>query len=301
VSKDSSVEMQNDIAAGAPASVAVAPRLDNLRVNRIERSSGWVAINLRELWESRELIYFLIWRDVKVRYKQSLLGAAWAILQPFLTMVIFTIFFGRLAKVPSDGVPYPLFSYSALVAWTFFATGLGRGADGLVGSADMIKKVYFPRMAVPIARVAAPLVDFFLSFLVLILMMRRYHVASSVRLLWLPACLLLVVITALGASLWLSALNVEFRDVQFVVPFLIQIWFFATPVIYPASMVPQRWRVLYAMNPMASAIETFRWALLGSPRGSGFALAMSAFVALGVLVSGAVFFRRMEKSFADIL
>jgi lipopolysaccharide transport system permease protein len=273
----------------------------DMRVTHIERSSGWVAVRLKELWEYRELLYFLVWRDVKVRYKQTLLGAGWAILQPFFAMVIFSIFFGRLAKIPSDGVPYPIFAYTALVPWTFFATGLGRGADGLVSSADIIKKVYFPRMAVPIARVAAALVDFFLSFLVLLLMIYHYHFSVTARALWLPVFVLLAMIAALGSSLWLSALNVEFRDVQFVIPFLVQVWFFATPIIYPSSLVPKRWRVLYAINPMTGVIEGFRWALLGSHSISGLVLGASALTGLAVLVSGALFFRRLEKSFVDIL
>jgi lipopolysaccharide transport system permease protein len=295
------VQVQAVIEQPTEGAAPVRPTSGDLRVIRIERSEGWVALKLHELWEYRELLYFLVWRDVKVRYKQTMLGAGWAILQPFFTMVIFSIFFGRLAKIPSDGIPYPIFAYAALVPWTFFATALGRGADSLVSSADIIKKVYFPRMAVPIARVTAALVDLVLSFGVLLLMMRYYHVAASARVLWVPLFALLAVVTALGASLWLSAMNVEFRDVQFVIPFLIQLWFFATPVIYPSSLVPGRWRLAYALNPMAGVVEGFRWALLGSQAVPGKILAVPVVTALALLVSGALCFRRMEKTFADIL
>jgi lipopolysaccharide transport system permease protein len=295
------VQVQAVIEQPAEGAAPVRPTSGDLRVIRIERSEGWVALKLHELWEYRELLYFLVWRDVKVRYKQTMLGAGWAILQPFFTMVIFSIFFGRLAKIPSDGIPYPIFAYAALVPWTFFATALGRGADSLVSSADIIKKVYFPRMAVPIARVTAALVDLVLSFGVLLLMMRYYHVAATARVFWVPLFALLAVVTALGASLWLSAMNVEFRDVQFVIPFLIQLWFFATPVIYPSSLLPGRWRLAYAMNPMAGVVEGFRWALLGSKAVPGKILAVPVVTALALLVSGALCFRRMEKTFADIL
>jgi lipopolysaccharide transport system permease protein len=295
------VQVQAVIEQPAEGAAPVRPTSGDLRVIRIERSEGWVALKLHELWEYRELLYFLVWRDVKVRYKQTMLGAGWAILQPFFTMVIFSIFFGRLAKIPSDGIPYPIFAYAALVPWTFFATALGRGADSLVSSADIIKKVYFPRMAVPIARVTAALVDLVLSFGVLLLMMRYYHVAATARVFWVPLFALLAVVTALGASLWLSAMNVEFRDVQFVIPFLIQLWFFATPVIYPSSLLPGRWRLAYALNPMAGVVEGFRWALLGSQAVPGKILAVPVVTALALLVSGALCFRRMEKTFADIL
>lgn len=295
------VQVQAVIEQPAEGAAPVRPTSGDLRVIRIERSEGWVALKLHELWEYRELLYFLVWRDVKVRYKQTMLGAGWAILQPFFTMVIFSIFFGRLAKIPSDGIPYPIFAYAALVPWTFFATALGRGADSLVSSADIIKKVYFPRMAVPIARVTAALVDLVLSFGVLLLMMRYYHVAATARVFWVPLFTLLAVVTALGASLWLSAMNVEFRDVQFVIPFLIQLWFFATPVIYPSSLLPGRWRLAYALNPMAGVVEGFRWALLGSQAVPGKILAVPVVTALALLVSGALCFRRMEKTFADIL
>lgn len=273
----------------------------NLRTVRLERSRGWAGLKIREVWEYRELLYFFIWRDIKVRYKQTLLGASWAVLQPLFTMVVFSIFFGRLAKVPSDGLPYPIFAYSALVPWTAFATAIGRGGDSLVSSADIIKKVYFPRMVVPLARVLATLVDLLLGFVVMLPMMRYYHIGFSALALWAPLFVLLAIATAVGASLWLSALNVEFRDVQFVIPFLVQIWFFGTPVIYPSSLVPERWRVFYALNPMAGAIEGFRWALLRSHPVKGSLIAISAATALVLLVSGAVCFRRLEKTFADIL
>jgi lipopolysaccharide transport system permease protein len=295
--------METEVLAPEPTETGHprTPTTGHLRAVRIERSRGWGGLKLGELWDYRELLYFFVWRDIKVRYKQTLLGAGWAILQPLFTMVIFSIFFGKLAKVPSDGLPYPLFAYAALVPWTSFATAVGRGGESLVGSADIIKKVYFPRMAVPLARVIATLLDLLLGFIVMLPMMHHYHVTFSARMLWAPAFVLLSIVTAIGTSFWLSALNVEFRDVQFVIPFLIQIWFFATPVIYPSSLVPERWRILYAVNPMAGAIEGFRWALLGSHRVEGPALLASTSTALFLLISGALCFRRLEKTFADIL
>ncbi len=266
----------------------------------IQPSKGWVSLNLRDLWEYRELLYFLVWRDVKVRYKQTVLGAAWAIIQPFFTMVVFSLFFGRLANVPSDGIPYPIFSYAALVPWTFFANGLNQATTGLVSQANLIKKVYFPRLSIPIARILAGLVDFVLAFIVLILMMFLYGIAPTSNIIWLPYFLLLALVTSLGVGLWLSAMNVRFRDVGYTVPFITQIWMFATPIAYPSSLLSEPWRTLYGINPMAGVVEGFRWALLGTTA-PGPIIIVSSFVALALLVSGAYYFRRVEKAFADVV
>lgn len=274
-------------------SPSVLPRI------RIEPSKGWIALKLADLWEYRELLYFLIWRDIKVRYKQTALGAAWAILQPLLTMAIFSLFFGRLAKMPSDGVPYPLFSYAGLVPWTFFALGLGQSANSLVGSANLIKKVYFPRLLIPLATVCSGVVDFLLAFAVLIVMMFYFGVVPTLNILWLPLFLLLALITSLGVGLWLSALNVEYRDVRFVVPFITQFWMFATPIVYPSSLLSEPWRTLYGINPMVGVVESFRWALLGTDSAPGPIIAVSSLTALALLIGGAYYFRRMEKTFAD--
>jgi lipopolysaccharide transport system permease protein len=267
----------------------------------IRPSSGWRSLDLRELWQYRELLYFLVWRDVKVRYKQTALGASWAVLQPFLTMVVFSVFFGRLAGVPSDGVPYPLFAFAALVPWTFFATGLTQAANSLVGSQELIKKVYFPRLAIPTAAVLASGVDFFIAFAVLLVMMAFYGYVPTVGVILLPALLALALVTALGAGLWLSALNVQYRDVRLTVPFLVQIWLFATPIAYPSSMLEGAWRTLYALNPMVGVVEGFRWALLGTETSPGPLIAVSAVAALCLLAGGALYFRRMENTFADVV
>jgi lipopolysaccharide transport system permease protein len=270
-------------------------------VLRIEPSRGWVSLKLKEIWEYRELLYFLTWRDVKVRYKQTVLGAAWAVIQPFFTMVVFSLFFGRLAKVPSDGIPYPIFAFAALVPWNYFANALTQSSDSLVGSANLIKKVYFPRLVIPMAAVISGAVDFSIAFTVLLGMMLFYGIMPTVHTLWLPLLLLLGVVTALGVGLWLSALNVQFRDVRYTVPFLAQFWMFATPVAYPSSLLSQPWRTIYGLNPMAGVVEGFRWALLGTKTAPGPMLAVSAAVAVLVLVGGAFYFRRMEKTFADVV
>ncbi len=282
--------MQTELASGR-----------DLPVLRIEPSRGWVSLKLRELWEYRELVYFLIWRDVKVRYKQTVLGAAWAIIQPVFTMIVFSIFFGRLAKVPSDGIPYPIFSFAALVPWNFFAQGLSQSSDSLVGSANLIRKVYFPRLAIPVAAVSGGVVDFCIAFGVLILMMFYYGMAPTANVLWLPLFLLLALTTSLGVGLWLSALNVQFRDVKYTVPFMVQFWLFSTPVAYPSSLLQEPWRTIYGINPMVGVVEGFRWALLGVNTSPGPTVAVSAVAALVLLLSGAYFFRRMEKSFADVV
>jgi lipopolysaccharide transport system permease protein len=272
-----------------------------LPVVRIQPSQGWVSLKLRELWEYRELLYFLTWRDIKVRYKQTVLGAAWAIIQPFFTMVVFSLFFGKLARMPSDGLPYPIFSFAALVPWTFFANGMAHTSNSLVGSANLIKKVYFPRLAIPVAALLSGVVDFALASMVLLGMMLYYGVWLTVNALWLPGFLLLALITALGVGLWLSAMNVQFRDVRYIVPFVLQLWLFATPIAYPSILVPELWRPLYGLNPMVGVVEGFRWALLGTATFPGLSLAVSAAVALLLLASGALYFRRMEKTFADVV
>ncbi len=270
-------------------------------VTIIRPSRGWISLNLRDLWEYRELLYFLIWRDVKVRYKQTVLGAAWAIIQPFFTMVVFALFFGKLAKIPSDGIPYPIFSYAALVPWTFFANGLSQSSTSLVASANLIKKVYFPRLVVPISAVISGGVDFALAFAVLMGMMLFYGVVPTAAVIWLPLLLLLALVASLGVGLWLTAMNVQFRDVRYAVPFLVQAWMFATPIAYPSSLLDEPWHTLYGLNPMAGVIEGFRWALLGTETAPGPIVFVSALVAVGLLISGAFYFRRMEKTFADVV
>jgi lipopolysaccharide transport system permease protein len=270
-------------------------------MTRIEPSKGWVSLGLHELWEYRELLYFLVWRDLKVRYKQTVMGVSWAIIQPLFTMIIFSLFFGRLAKVPSDGLPYPIFSYSALVPWTFFANALTQASNSLVTSANMIRKIYFPRLTMPIATVLAGVVDFVLAFGVLLGMMLFYRLVPTVNVLWLPLFLLLALVTSLGVGLWLSAMNVQFRDVRYVVPFLTQAWLFATPIAYPSSLLSEPWRTLYGINPMVGVVEGFRWALLGTNTAPGPIIVVSSLMALALLVSGAFYFRRMEKTFADVV
>jgi lipopolysaccharide transport system permease protein len=274
---------------GAPIAVHIKP------------STGWVSLRLKELYDYRELLYFLVWRDVKVRYKQTALGASWAIIQPFFTMVVFSLFFGKLAKIPSDGVPYPIFSFAALVPWSFFATSLTNTSNSLVGSSNLIKKVYFPRLAIPLATVLSGLVDFAIAFLMLIAMMFWYQLVPTANVLWLPFFVLLAVVTSLGVGLWLSAMNVQYRDVKYVVPFLTQFWLFATPVAYPSSLLSGRWREVYALNPMVGVVEGFRWALLGTRTQSLSVIAVSSVTAVVILVSGAFYFRRMERTFADVV
>lgn len=301
--------MEAPAAAGReypPLTFDAAPRPrardgDAAATTRIRPSRGWVSLELRELWAYHELLYFLVWRDIKVRYKQTALGAAWAIIQPFCTMVVFSLFFGRLARVPSDGVPYPIFSYAALVPWTFFATGLAQASNSLVGSANLVKKVYFPRLTIPISTVLSGVIDFVLAFVVLLGMMVYYGIYPTSNVVWLPALLVLSLVTSLGVGLWLAALNVQFRDVKYIVPFLTQFWMFATPIAYPSTLLSEPWRTLYGINPMVGVVEGFRWALLGTDTRPGPVIAASAAAALLLLVSGAYYFRRMEKSFADLV
>ena len=267
----------------------------------IEPSKGWISLNLKDVWEYRELLWIFVWRDLKVRYRQTIIGALWAIIQPFLTMVIFSIFFGGLAGVPSDRIPYPIFSYAALVPWTFFANSINQASNSLVNSADMIKKIYFPRLTMPMSSMFASLVDFSLAFIVLLGMMLYYGFVPTINSLWLPAFLILAMITALGVSLWLSALNVQFRDVRHMIPFITQAWLFATPVAYPSSLLSEPWRTLYGLNPMVGVVEGFRWALLGTDTAPGPVIAVSSIMALLIFIGGAYYFRRMEKTFADVI
>jgi len=267
----------------------------------IKPSHGWAALNLRDLWLYRELIFFMTWRDLKVRYKQTLLGASWAILQPFLTMIVFSIFFGTLAKVPSDGVPYPIFSYTALIPWTLFSKALQDASRSLVANRHMITKVYFPRMILPLSSVMAGLVDFLIAFVVLLGMMWYYKISPTVNVWVLPLFLLLALITAVGVGLWLSALNVLFRDINYVLPFLTQFWMYLTPVAYPSSMIPTEWQVIYALNPMTGVVEGFRWALLGTGQPPGIMTLVSSIAAVVLLISGMFYFRRMERLFADMV
>jgi lipopolysaccharide transport system permease protein len=267
---------------------------------RIQPSRGWVRINLAELWAYHELIYFLTWRDIKVRYKQTALGAAWAILQPVFTMLVFSLFFGKLGGMKSDGVPYPIFAFTALVPWTFFSYGLAQASHSIVGSENLIKKVYFPRLIIPIATVMSGVVDFALAFVVLLLMMSFYHITPTWNILWIPLFILLTLVTSLGVGLWMSALNVQYRDVRYVIPFLTQFWMFATPIAYPSTLLREPWHTVYGLNPMVGVVEGFRWALLGSGSAPGPMIWLSTAVAVLLLLGGAMYFRRTERSFADV-
>lgn len=276
-------------------------RHENAVLTRIKPSKGWVPLNLSDFKEYRQLLYFFIWRDIKVRYKQTVMGASWAIIQPLFTMVIFSLFFGNLAKVPSDDVPYPIFSYAALVPWTFFANGVLQASNCLVNNANMIKKTYFPRLTMPTASVLAGVIDFVLAFIVLLMIMVFFGVSPTTNIIWLPFFLLLALITSLGVSFWFSAMNAQFRDVRYIVPFLLQAWLFLTPVAYPSSLLSEPWRTLYGLNPMAGVVEGFRWALLDTNTAPGPITLVSAVVALLVFITGLYYFRRMEKTFADVL
>lgn len=264
------------------------------------RKAFW-DLELNSLWEYRELLYFLVWRDVKVRYKQTALGVAWAVLQPVMATLVFSVFFGRLARMPSDGVPYPVFAYVGLVPWQFFANALTGSSNSLVASQNLIKKVYFPRLVIPIGSVLAGLVDFGFSFIVLIGMMFYYGITPKASILLFPVYLLLAVFTALAAGLWLSALNVQFRDVRYTVTFMTQVWLFATPVVYPISLVPAKWRALYGLNPMAGVVDGFRYSLLGKAAAPGPMIWVSAAAVAVLLLGGLLYFRRMESTFADVV
>ena len=272
-----------------------------LSVARIDPPSAWPAIGLRELWEYRELLYFLTWRDIKVRYKQTVLGAAWAVIQPLFMMLVFSLFFGKLAGVPSDGIPYPVFAFCGLLPWQLFANSLTQASNSLVGSQNLITKVYFPRLVVPISAVLGGVVDFAIAFVLLLAMMFYYGIVPGWQIVVLPGLVLLVVLASLGVGLWLSALNVQYRDVRYTISFLVQFWLFATPVAYPSSIVPEKWRVLYALNPMVGVVDGFRWALLGKPESPGVPLLISMIVVFLLLIGGLYYFRRMEQQFADIV
>jgi lipopolysaccharide transport system permease protein len=289
---------------GATSSRAVSdPSVERSELphTRIEPSKGWISLGLKDLWQYRDLLFFLTWRDIKVRYKQTTLGAAWAVIQPLFTMLVFTLFFGRLAKVPSDGIPYPLFTYAALLPWQLFAYALTESSNSVVANERLITKVYFPRLVVPLASVLAGLVDFAIAFTLVIGMMVWYGVRPTWALLTLPFFILFAVATAFGVGLWLSALNVQYRDVRYTLNFIVQFWLFASPVAYSSTLVPPRWRPLYGLNPMAGVIEGFRWALLGRAQAPGAMLLLSVGVVALVLVGGLYYYRRMEKTFADVV
>jgi lipopolysaccharide transport system permease protein len=268
---------------------------------RIVPAGGWFDLNLREFWQARELNYFFVWRDIKVRYKQTAIGAAWAVLQPFLTMLVFSLFFGRLAKVPSDGLPYPVFYYCALLPWTYFASALQNATNVVVEQQKVITKVYFPRLVLPVSATISPLLDMSIGFVFCLLMMAYYHLRPTPAALLLPFFLCLAILTALGVGLWLSALNALYRDVRYVVPFLVQFWMFASPVAYPSSLVPEHWRWLYGLNPMAGVIEGFRWSLTGRGNPPSILMAASASGVLILLISGVMYFQRMESVVADVV
>ena len=270
-------------------------------VTVIEPPSRWVPIRLGEIWEFRDLLYFLSWRDLKVRYKQTFIGAAWAVLQPLLTMIVFTVFFGRLAKIPSDGFPYPVFSFCGLLPWQLFAFALSETSNSLVANKQLVTKVYFPRLLLPVSSLVVGIVDFLIAFVVLIALMLGYGLLPTWRIVFLPGFIALALIAALGVGLWLAALNVKYRDVRYTLPFLTQFWMLATPIAYPSSLLSEKWRWVYGLNPMAGVVEGFRWALLGAHEAIGPMLAVSASASVLILIGGLFFFRRIERSFADLL
>jgi len=279
----------------------VAAKPAEYPVLRIEARRRWLALDLGELWAYRDLIYFFVWRDIKVRYKQTVIGAAWAILQPVLTMLVFSLFFGKLAKIPSQGLPYPIFYYTALLPWNYFASAMQGATNIVVENQRVITKIYFPRVVLPISSILSGLVDFAISFTVFLALMAWYRMAPTRAVIWLPAFLLLAVLTALGVGLWLSALNALYRDVRYVVPFLVQFWLFASPVAYPSSLVPAKWRWLYGLNPMAGVIEGFRWALTGHGDPPSILLAASSGAVVLLVLSGLVYYHAMEGTIADVV
>jgi lipopolysaccharide transport system permease protein len=289
--------MIDSVNTGAPR-VASATRLPTYH---IEPADNWGSLGLKEVWDYRELLYFLVWRDVKVRYKQTALGAAWAIIQPLFMMVAFSLFFGLLAHVPSDGIPYPVFVYCGILPWQLFAQSLIESSNSLIVNERLVTKVYFPRLCVPVAAVLGSLVDFAIAFTILLLMTAWYGIRPTTAIVTLPGFLLLACMTALGVGLWLSALNVRYRDVRYTINFLVQFWLFVTPVAYSSSLVPPRWRGLYGLNPMASVVEGFRWALLGKTKAPGAMLAVSICVSVLILIGGLFYFRKIEAEFADII
>jgi lipopolysaccharide transport system permease protein len=293
--------MTTETLSPPPASGAVPEREVRRPTVVIDASQSLLDLNLAGVWHYRELLYFLLWRDVKIRYKQTVIGVAWSLLQPLATMLIFTLVFGLLARIPSDGLPYPVFAYAALLPWTYFAQAVTTCGHSLVGDAGLIRKVYFPRLIVPMAAVARPIIDFLPSLAVLLAMMGWYGIAPAWRLAAFPLFLLLAVVTALAVGLWLSALNVRYRDIGYTIPFLVQCWMFASPVVYPTSLVPERWRLAYSLNPMAGVIEGFRWSLLGAELPRLDMLAASTGMVVVLLVGGLIVFRRLERNFADVI
>jgi lipopolysaccharide transport system permease protein len=267
----------------------------------IKPSTGLAALNLRDLWIYRELVFFMIWRDIKVRYKQTLLGAAWAIIQPVLTMLIFNFVFGTVAKVPTEGIPYPIFSYAALLPWGLFSAALNNASRSLTTNQNMVSKIYFPRLVLPLASVLGGLVDFAIAFLILVVLMIYYKITPTTAIWTLPLFLVLTVVTALGVALWLSAINVQYRDVNYVLPFLTQFWLFLTPVAYSANVISSKWQFVYSLNPMAGVVNGFRWALLGTNTGPNMNMVVSICISLVFLVSGLFYFRSMERTFADTI
>ncbi|MGO9117104.1 MAG: ABC transporter permease [Desulfomonilaceae bacterium] len=268
---------------------------------KIQPRKGWFELDLMELLRYSDLCYLLVWRDILVRYKQTVLGVAWALLQPLMTMIVFTIFFGTLAKIPSDGLPYPLFSYSALLVWSFFANSINQASNSLIVASNLVTKVYFPRIIMPAAPIMAGLLDMAIAFGLLLLLMPYYGVFPSANIWALPIFIFLALMAALGVGIWLAALNVKYRDFRYVVPFLTQFWMFVSPVVYPSGMVPDRWRLLYALNPMTGPIEGFRWALLGTQTNLWPLVAVSAMSAAVILSLGVVYFQRTEEFFADLI
>jgi lipopolysaccharide transport system permease protein len=273
----------------------------DLPLTRIEPRKRWLPLRLKEIWDYRELLYFLVWRDVKVRYKQTAIGATWAVIQPLMTMIVFTVVFDKFAKMPSDGLPYPIFSYAALLPWTYFSKALNQSVVSVVGDASLITKVYFPRLLLPLSAVVGGLIDFAIAFVFLLGMMAWYGIIPHWGILLLPVLVLMTMLTALSVSAWLSVINVRYRDVGQAIPFLVQIWLFASPVAYPASVVPENWRFLYNLNPLAGIIEGFRWALLGSQNPPVIALVSTTAIVLALLYGGILFFKRMEQTFADVV
>ena len=270
-------------------------------VTIIEPSRGWLALDLKELWDYRELLYFLIWRDVKVKYKQTIIGAGWAILQPFMTMIVFTLVFKKIADISSEGIPYPIFAYTALLPWNLFAGALNRSTVSLVTQVGLISKVYFPRLIIPLSATISGVVDFAIAFIILVGMMFWYGIVPTAAILSLPLFITIALVAALSVGLWLAALNVRYRDVGHAIPFLVQIWMFASPVAYPVSAMPERWRLLYSLNPLAGVIEGFRWAMLGKESPDFVVIAVSTIAMIALLFSGIVYFKRTERTFADLI
>jgi len=266
-----------------------------------EPSTGWTKLNLIEVWEYRELLFILAWRDMSIRYKQTLLGGLWAIIQPFVTMIIFSIIFGKLAKMPSDDIPYPIFSYTALVPWAFFVNALNKSSLSLFSNSNLINKVYFPRLVLPVSAVIVGTIDFLVAFLMLLIMMLFYGIIPTMAVFLLPFFILLTLITSLGIGIWIATLNVKFYDLRNALPFIIQAWMFATPIAYPSSLLEEPWRSIYGLNPMSGVVEGFRWALLGTETSPGGILIVSSLTACMILIAGMFYFKRVEPTFSDFL